>query len=202
VAASFLEDYVKVDDLITRMNKEYPDGRLVTKMVDLNDKFVVFKTLFYKDEDAIDPKCTGHGSKTATEQHWLEKAEQKSRGRCLRVLFGSEPTQEEMEGIVPTKHSAAKNAPKTKLEAKVEELVETGIVEDVSTSKTHVINNVKAHAMTIAQNNETNAKNWYAEALSKMNINEKDLNIDNMQSVKNKISDIVTLLQVETDRGE
>lgn len=202
MAASFLEDYVKVDDLIERMNKDYPEGRLVTEIIDLNDNFVVFKTMFYKDEDAIDPKCTGHGSKASTEQHWLEKAEQKSRGRCLRVLFGSEPTQEEMEGIVPTKDSTPKIAPKTKLEAKVEELVATGIVKDVSTSKTHVINNVKSHAMTVAQNNETNAKNWYAEALSKMDLTENDLNIDNLQSVKNKISDIVTLLQVETDRGE
>ena len=28
-----LKDYVKVDDLIKRMNEEYPEGRLITELV-------------------------------------------------------------------------------------------------------------------------------------------------------------------------
>ena len=107
MAAKFLEDYVGVDDLIKQMNEQYPEGRLVSEIVEKTEKMVVFKTSFYT-KDNVSPKCTGHGSKYSTEDHWLEKAEQKSRGRCLRVLLGSEPTAEEMEGIVPSKGATTK----------------------------------------------------------------------------------------------
>ena len=104
----FLEDYVKVDDLIKEMNKQYPEGRLVTEIVEKTSEMVVFKTSFYEDGSDV-PKCTGHGSKQSNERDWLEKAEQKSRGRCLRVLLGSEPTSEEMEGIASKNEEKYKN---------------------------------------------------------------------------------------------
>ena len=63
---------------------------------------------------------------------------------------------------------------------------------DVSTSQTHVINNVKSFAMDLASENKTNAANWYAQALGELGINEKQLDINNMQTVKNKIQDIAT----------
>ena len=71
------------------MNKQYPEGRLVTEIVEKTSEMVVFKTSFYEDGSDV-PKCTGHGSKQSNERDWLEKAEQKSRGRCLRVLLGSD----------------------------------------------------------------------------------------------------------------
>ena len=38
----FLEDYVKVDDLIKEMNRKYPEGRLVTEMIEKTSEMVVF----------------------------------------------------------------------------------------------------------------------------------------------------------------
>ena len=139
MAAKFLEDYVGVDDLIKQMNEQYPEGRLVSEIVEKTEKMVVFKTSFYT-KDNVSPKCTGHGSKYSTEDHWLEKAEQKSRGRCLRVLLGSEPTAEEMEGIVPSKTATPK---KKSLDEKVKELEAEGLVEDISMKAQAVMDNIK-----------------------------------------------------------
>ena len=97
---NFLKDYVKVDDLIVEMNKKYPEGRLVTEALEIGDDFVVFKTSFYENADTDIVKCTGHARQSKVDHaHWFEKCEQKSRGRCLRVLLGKGVTAEEMEDV-------------------------------------------------------------------------------------------------------
>ena len=84
-----LKDYVKVDDLIKRMNEEYPKGRLITEFISQIDDLVVFKATFYDgDSEAI---CTGHGAEKLIRDKKLEKAESVARGRCLRVLFSEKP---------------------------------------------------------------------------------------------------------------
>ena len=55
MAAKFLEDYVGVDDLIKQMNEQYPEGRLVSEIVEKTEKMVVFKTSFYT-KDNVSPK--------------------------------------------------------------------------------------------------------------------------------------------------
>jgi len=96
----FLKDYVKVDDLIVEMNKKYPEGRLVTEALEIGEDFVVFKTSFYENADTDIVKCTGHARQSKVDHaHWFEKCEQKSRGRCLRVLLGKGVTAEEMEDV-------------------------------------------------------------------------------------------------------
>jgi len=98
--SSFLDNYVKVDDLIKQMNEKYPDGRLVSEIVDISDNHVVFRTVFYENAETEIIKCTGHARQTKDDHNsWFEKCEQKSRGRCLRVLLGSEVTYEEMEDV-------------------------------------------------------------------------------------------------------
>jgi len=117
-------------------------------------------------------------------------ASTKANGRCLRVVFSESTTAEEMIGIAPSKEAAPKKSVEKELE-------KAGIeFEDVSVSKSHVINNIKSFAMDLASENKTNAANWYAEALGQLGINEKQLDINNMQTVKNKIQDIATELQV------
>ena len=198
MAAKFLEDYVGVDDLIKQMNEQYPEGRLVSEIVEKTDKMVVFKTSFYT-KDNVSPKCTGHGSKYSTEDHWLEKAEQKSRGRCLRVLLGSEPTAEEMEGIVPSKTAAPK---KKSLDEKVKDLEAEGLVEDISMKAQAVMDNIKDFAMEITNQNLDLARNYTAQALGSMGISKTEVSINNLQSVKNKIQDIATMARAEIDKGE
>jgi len=198
MAAKFLEDYVGVDDLIKQMNEQYPEGRLVSEIVEKTDKMVVFKTSFYT-KDNVSPKCTGHGSKYSTEDHWLEKAEQKSRGRCLRVLLGSEPTAEEMEGIVPSK-TATPN--KKSLDEKVKDLEAEGLVEDISMKAQAVMDNIKDFAMEITNQDLDLARNYTAQALGSMGMSKTEVSINNLQSVKNKIQDIATLARTEIDKGE
>ena len=198
MAAKFLEDYVGVDDLIKQMNEQYPEGRLVSEIVEKTDKMVVFKTSFYT-KDNVSPKCTGHGSKYSTEDHWLEKAEQKSRGRCLRVLLGSEPTAEEMEGIVPSK-AATPN--KKSLDEKVKDLEAEGLVEDISMKAQAVMDNIKDFAMEITNQDLDLARNYTAQALGSMGMSKTEVTINNLQSVKNKIQDIATMARAEIDKGE
>jgi hypothetical protein len=198
MAAKFLEDYVGVDDLIKQMNEQYPEGRLVSEIVEKTEKMVVFKTSFYT-KDNVSPKCTGHGSKYSTEDHWLEKAEQKSRGRCLRVLLGSEPTAEEMEGIVPSKTATPK---KKSLDEKVKDLEAEGLVEDITDKTQAIMNNIKDFAMEITKQDLDLARNYTAQALGAMGINKTDVSINNLQSVKNKIQDIATEARTEIDKGE
>ena len=219
MAAKFLEDYVGVDDLIKQMNEQYPEGRLVSEIVEKTDKMVVFKTSFYT-KDNVSPKCTGHGSKYSTEDHWLEKAEQKSRGRCLRVLLGSEPTAEEMEGIAPSKSKATKlidssggqvkdlgyityNPPtKKSLDEKVKDLEAEGLVEDISDKTQAIMDNIKDFAMEITNQDLDLARNYTAQALGSMGMSKTEVSINNLQSVKNKIQDIATMARAEIDKGE
>ena len=198
MAAKFLEDYVGVDDLIKQMNEQYPEGRLVSEIVEKTDKMVVFKTSFYI-KDNVSPKCTGHGSKYSTEDHWLEKAEQKSRGRCLRVLLGSEPTAEEMEGIVPSK-TATPN--KKSLDEKVKDLEAEGLVEDISDKTQAIMDNIKEFALEITNQDLDLARNYTAQALGSMGMSKTEVSINNLQSVKNKIQDIATMARAEIDKGE
>jgi len=198
MAAKFLEDYVGVDDLIKQMNEQYPEGRLVSEIVEKTDKMVVFKTSFYT-KDNVSPKCTGHGSKYSTEDHWLEKAEQKSRGRCLRVLLGSEPTAEEMEGIVPSKTTAPN---KKSLDEKVKDLESEGLVTEISKKVQAVRHNLKDSAMEITNQDLDLARNYTAQALGSMGMSKTEVSINNLQSVKNKIQDIATMARAEIDKGE
>ena len=197
MAAKFLEDYVGVDDLIKQMNEQYPEGRLVSEIVEKTDKMVVFKTSFYT-KDNVSPKCTGHGSKYSTEDHWLEKAEQKSIGRCLRVLLGSEPTAEEMEGIVPSK--AAPN--KKTLDEKVKDLEAEGLVNDISDKAQAIMDNIKEFALEITKQDLDLARNYTAQALGAMGMSKTEVSINNMQSIKNKIQDIATEARTHVDKGE
>jgi len=98
--SSFLDNYVKVDDLIKQMNEKYPEGRLVSQIVDVSSDYVIFKTEFYENAETNIIKCTGHARQNKDDHNsWFEKCEQKSRGRCLRVLLGSEVTYEEMQDV-------------------------------------------------------------------------------------------------------
>jgi len=188
----FLEDYTTVDELISKMNKEYPNCRLVAEMVDNGDDWVIFKSSFYENKEDTEPKATGYARQTKADHNsWFEMASTKANGRCLRVVFSeSDATAEEMIGIAPSKEATSQKSIE-------KELDKAGIeYEDVSVSKTHVINNIKSFAMDLASENKTNAANWYAQALGELGINDKQLDINNMQTVKNKIQDIATEIQV------
>ena len=83
-----------------------------------------------------------------------------------------------MEGIAPRKQTMPKKASKSTTDTKVEQLEAQDMVEDLSKSQTHILNNVKDFAMAATNQNEVNAKAFYMEAISKMGIKENEINIE------------------------
>lgn len=198
-----LDSYVKVDELIKIMNEKYPEGRLVSEILDSGADYVVFKTSFFETTESEVAKCTGHARQQKSDhQSWFEKCEQKSRGRCLRVLLGSEPTYEEMEDVVNEQKSEAPKKQQSSLDKKVAELEAEGLVKDISMKKQAIMDNIKDFALGVANQNLDLARNYTAQALGQMGISKNDVDINNLQTIKNKIQDIATQMVMERDGGE
>ena len=196
----FLEDYVTVDELISRMNKEYPECRLVSEMVGYGDDWVIFKSSFYETKEDADPKAVAYAKQTSKDHNsWFEMANTKANGRCLRIVFSESTLAEEMIGIALSKDAAPK---KTSLEKKVENLEAEGLVEDITDSKQAIMNNIKEFAMQITNQDLDKARAFTAQALGAMNMSKNDVSFANMQSVKNKIQDIATEARTHVDKGE
>ena len=196
----FLEDYTTVDELISKMNKEYPESRLISEMVGYGDDWVIFKSSFYETKEDTEPKAVAYAKQTSKDHNsWFEMANTKANGRCLRIVFSESTLAEEMIGIAPSKDAAPK---KTSLEKKVENLEAEGLVEDITDSKQAIMNNIKEFAMQITNQDLDKARAFTAQALGAMNMSKNDVSFGNMQSVKNKIQDIATEARTHVDKGE
>ena len=217
----FLEDYTTVDELISKMNKEYPECRLVSELIGYGDDWAIFKSSFFENKDDVEPKATAYAKQTSKDHNsWFEMANTKANGRCLRVIFSESTLMEEMINIAPSKTKSTKlidssggqvkdlgsisyNPPeKTSLEKKVEHLEAEGLVEDISMKAQAVMDNIKDFAMEITNQDLDLARNYTAQALGSMGMNKTEVSINNLQSVKNKIQDIATMARVEIDKGE
>ena len=201
----FLEDYTTVDELISKMNKEYPESRLISEMVGYGDDWVIFKSSFYETKEDTEPKAVAYAKQTSKDHNsWFEMANTKANGRTLRIVFSESTLAEEMIGIAPSKDAAPqKEAPKKKtLDEKVKELEAEGLVEDITDSKQAIMNNIKEFAMEITNQDLDKARAFTAQALGAMNMSKHDVSFANMQSVKNKIQDIATEARTHVDKGE
>jgi hypothetical protein len=199
----FLEDYVTVDELISKMNKEYPECRLVSELVGYGDDWVIFKSSFFENKDDLEPKATAYAKQTSRDHNsWFEMANTKANGRCLRIVFSESTLAEEMIGIVPSKNEAPTAPKKTNLEAKIEMLEAEGLVEDVSSRSQAVMGNLKDFALSVTAQDLDEARKITAEALGQLGIAKDDVDINNLQSIKNKIQDLATLSVMDRDGGE
>ena len=199
----FLEDYVTVDELISKMNKEYPECRLVSELVGYGDDWVIFKSSFFENKDDLEPKATAYAKQTSKDHNsWFEMANTKANGRCLRIVFSESTLAEEMIGIVPSKNEAPTAPKKTNLEAKIEMLEAEGLVEDISSRSQAVMGNLKDFALSVTAQDLDEARKITAEALGQLGIAKDDVDINNLQSIKNKIQDLATLSVMERDGGE
>jgi len=217
----FLEDYTTVDELISKMNKEYPECRLVSELIGYGDDWAIFKSSFFENKDDVEPKATAYAKQTSKDHNsWFEMANTKANGRCLRVIFSESTLMEEMINIAPSKTKSTKlidssggqvkdlgsisyNPPeKTSLEKKVEHLEAEGLVEDISMKAQAVMDNIKDFAMEITNQDLDLARNYTAQALGSMGMSKTEVSINNLQSVKNKIQDIATMARTEIDKGE
>ncbi len=201
----FLEDYTTVDELISKMNKEYPKCRLIAEMIGYGDDWVIFKSSFYETKEDTEPKAVAYAKQTNKDHNsWFEMANTKANGRCLRIVFSESTLAEEMIGIAPSKDATPKKeAPKKKtLDEKVKELESEGLVEDITDSKQAIMNNIKEFAMEITNQDLDKARAFTAQALGVLNMSKNDVSFGNMQSVKNKIQDIATEARTHVDKGE
>ncbi len=201
----FLEDYTTVDELISKMNKEYPESRLISEMVGYGDDWVIFKSSFYETKEDAEPKAVAYAKQTSKDHNsWFEMANTKANGRTLRIVFSESTLAEEMIGIAPSKDAAPKKeAPKKKtLDEKVKELEAEGLVEDITDSKQAIMNNIKEFAMEITKQDLDKARAFTAQALGALGMSKTEVSFANMQSVKNKIQDIATEARTHVDKGE
>lgn len=199
----FLEDYVTVDELISKMNKEYPECRLVSELVGYGDDWVIFKSSFFENKDDLEPKATAYAKQTSKDHNsWFEMCNTKANGRCLRIVFSESTLAEEMIGIVPSKNEAPTAPKKTNLEAKIEMLEAEGLVEDISSRSQAVMGNLKDFALSVTAQDLDEARKITAEALGQLGIAKDDVDINNLQSIKNKIQDLATLSVMDRDGGE
>ena len=196
----FLEDYTTVDELISKMNKEYPECRLVSEMVGYGDDWVIFKSSFYETKEDAEPKAVAYAKQTSKDHNsWFEMANTKANGRTLRIVFSESTLAEEMIGIAPSKEAAPK---KKSLDEKVKELEAEGLVEDITDSKQAIMNNIKEFAMEITNQDLDKARAFTAQALGALGMSKTEVSFANMQSVKNKIQDIATEARTHVDKGE
>ena len=196
----FLEDYVTVDELISKMNKEYPECRLVSEMVGYGEDWVIFKSSFYETKEDTEPKAVAYAKQTSKDHNsWFEMANTKANGRTLRIVFSESTLAEEMIGIAPSKDAAPK---KKSLDQKVKELEAEGLVEDITDSKQAIMNNIKEFAMEITNQDLDKARTFTAQALGALGMSKTEVSFANMQSVKNKIQDIATEARTHVDKGE
>ena len=64
------------------------------------------------------------------------------------------------------------------------------------------MNNIKDFAMAAVGNDLESARSYTAQALGEMGVSKNDVSINNMESIKNKIQELVTLSQIDNDKGE
>ena len=196
----FLEEYTTVDELISKMNKEYPECRLVSELIGYGDDWAIFKSSFFENKDDVEPKATAYAKQTSKDHNsWFEMANTKANGRCLRIVFSESTLAEEMIGIAPSKDAAPK---KKSLDQKVKELEAEGLVEDITDSKQAIMNNIKEFAMEITNQDLDKARTFTAQALGALGMSKTEVSFANMQSVKNKIQDIATEARTHVDKGE
>ena len=196
----FLEDYTTVDELISKMNKQYPESRLISEMVGYGDDWVIFKSSFYETKEDAEPKAVAYAKQTSKDHNsWFEMANTKANGRVLRIIFSESTLMEEMINIAPSKKAAPK---KKSLDEKVKELEAEGLVEDITDSKQAIMNNIKEFAMEITNQDLDKARAFTAQALGALGMSKTEVSFANMQSVKNKIQDIATEARTHVDKGE
>lgn len=103
---AFSEDYAPVADRVRMFYDRYPDGRIVTRLIERTDQGVVFKAAVFRYSSDAGPAATGwaaerEGDGEINTVACLENAETSAVGRALANLgllaSAKRPSREEME---------------------------------------------------------------------------------------------------------
>jgi hypothetical protein len=105
-----LSSYEPVSDRITKFWAKYPQGRLHTEIVLINETEVVVKALVFTDKDDARPTAVDFAQETRNSSHinrnnFLENASTSAIGRVLNTVGisskgGKRPSREEMLKVV------------------------------------------------------------------------------------------------------
>ena len=115
-----LSKYIPVHSRITSFYEKYPDGRIVTELVSLNEDsgFVCIKASAFRCRDDAEPSATGHAFEIRSQGYvnntsFIENGETSSIGRALANLgFAIEngiASREEMQKVNRMTAQAAQN---------------------------------------------------------------------------------------------
>lgn len=110
---SFLDNYEPVADRIAKFWERFPEGRLHTEIVLINETEVVIKASAFTNRDdarpaSIDFAQETRGSSSINKQNFIENCATSALGRCLATLGfqpkrdgkAVRPTREEMKKAV------------------------------------------------------------------------------------------------------
>jgi hypothetical protein len=115
-----LSSYEPVSDRITKFWAKYPQGRLHTEIVLINETEVVVKALAFIDKDDARPTATDFAQETRNSSHinknnFLENASTSAIGRVLNTVGisskgGKRPSREEMLKVVSAQRNFLEEA--------------------------------------------------------------------------------------------
>jgi hypothetical protein len=116
---SFLDNYEPVADRIAKFWEKYPEGRLHTEIVLINETEIVIKASAYTNREdarpaAIDFAQETRGSSNINKQSFIENCSTSALGRVLATLNfqpkrdgkALRPSREEMQKVAPRKETA------------------------------------------------------------------------------------------------
>ncbi|CAB4149538.1 hypothetical protein UFOVP546_6 [uncultured Caudovirales phage] len=105
-----LSSYEPVSERLTRWWAKYPEGRLITEIVLINETEIVVKASAYTDKDdarpvAVDFAQETRGSSHINKQNFLENGVTSALGRVLNtaglgIKGGKRPSREEMYKVI------------------------------------------------------------------------------------------------------
>jgi len=115
-----LSQYEPVSDRITKFWAKWPEGRLHTEIVLINETEVVVKALAFTDKDDARPTAVDFAQETRNSSHinknnFLENASTSAIGRVLNTVGisskgGKRPSREEMIKVVSAQRNFLEEA--------------------------------------------------------------------------------------------
>jgi hypothetical protein len=123
--AHFLDDYEPVEKRISDFWAKYPNGRILTSIVQLDESLIIMRADIFTDRDDMRPVTADfaqekRGGSGMTANSWLEICATSAIGRALADLDfakkGKRPSREEMVKAKGHEQSETGNPAKEKLD--------------------------------------------------------------------------------------
>jgi hypothetical protein len=154
-----LSSYEPVSDRITKWWSKYPNGRLHTEIVLINETEVVVKALAFTDKDDARPTAVDFAQETRNSSHinknnFLENASTSAIGRVLNTVGisskgGKRPSREEMIKVVAAQRNFLEEASDAATAFDLEKLRSIYKAAEVSQVDNEILDAIKKLADTI-----------------------------------------------------